>query len=213
MRKIVLLLVISAYAPSAFAEDYCGREDISQGGTTVSAILTKSEDKWVPPVYLPLTATSQSEKFTFSVSYQTGNKSYRPKNFSIRSEYFAVDEKVVRLKQKIRWRLNGGKWSDGSTQAYPDKVSSNPSVANVYVRVAQWVEGSPGLTFRPEELDRLKTGGRYEIQRLSAAGEVLAADVLDYPTGGDVDTMFGRAATRALLSMKPCKMNYISPAR
>jgi hypothetical protein len=60
------------------------------------------------------------------------------------------------------------------------------------------------LTYRAEELDELRQGGRYVVTRLSETGDEIAIGPVDYPDEATVDALFQRARSQALAGLAPC---------
>lgn len=215
MLRTLITMALCLHASQAWAEDKCGHGDVVRANAKVRAGLTETTDRTVPRVYLPMNVRSEDGSFELTAAYRVDDKGFRPTVLSIRST-FAADEAAMKGRQRIRWRIGGAAWETGSYSLRPERLTTTPGEplathATIDIRVAQWSENSPGLTFKAGQLDLLRKGGRIEVQRIGEADEILAEDVVDYPAGEIVDAMFREAWQAANHAMKPCKMLTVTP--
>ncbi len=212
MLRKLLIVVVFLPSTQAWANSFCGRGDAVSGNTKVSAMLFQTDDKSIPPTYFPMVTTSEDGSTEFSVGYEFYEGGFRPAGLTIRSQYLIAEASPDTV-QRLRWRVTGGAWTTSTYRLHPQRSDYPQMHASIEYRAAQWVKDKPNFTYHDDQLMLLQSGGRYEIQRQSEAGEVLSTSFLNYPSGETVNTMFGQAQRIAETQMEPCEMNTVTPPR
>lgn len=198
-------MVFVYHSSAAFAADMCGGARLADGKAEILVLVEQSGSEEPVATHVAIHIVSLDEKMRFSVAYDpTPDGKVTPRQFFI---YSSAPTAIAELhSETIRWRRDESDW-----RTLPNPVYPSPQGEFMF----QVAQRGPfkGLTYRTEHLDELERGGRYTVTRLSANGQQLATDFVDYPDQAAVNALYARARTKAVATLKPgCRpAGFVSP--
>lgn len=199
MVRWIVALAFALQASTAFAQDKCGGGRIKSANAEILVIAEQQETSQEPAItHVGLTAQSTDGTASLSAGYTLQpDGRILPHVLFFYAAVAAPPSEDMRA-QTIKWRRNDGAW-----KTYPGTIYAIRQ-GRLEFKLGQWVSGSRGLTYRAEELDELRQGGRYVVTRLAESGEEIAIGPVDYPDQATVEAMFAEARTKAIADLAPC---------
>ena len=205
MVRWIVALAFALQASTAFAQDKCGSSSITRGNVHLSVAAQQRGIQRFPTTNTSVIVLSADKQMRFLVNYELGPEGLiTPSILHINT---APTEDV--RPEIIRWRRNGGESKRFPRPAYPR------TIGDFSFMVAQRVSGFESFDQRTEELDELRQGGRYTVERVSESGEVLATGLIEYPDETTINALYAEAFAQAVARFSVCEPPAImrAPAR
>jgi hypothetical protein len=178
----------------AFAADRCGGARLTEGSAEILVLLEQTGSQEPVTTHLSVGVAARDAKMKFSGGYEVTPGGIAPRQFFIYSSDRAAS--ATSRRETVKWRRDEGDWRTLPYAYYGD------SRGEFMFPVAQ--KGpNRGTTYRTEDLEELRVGGRFTVTRLSESGDELVTAAVDYPNEAAINALYKRAKAKAMANLKP----------